>query len=65
MRDLEFDAIAYANVFVYNILTALYLVLISKTKARTGLNTFEMMNYNSLVCIPLLLALSLWDGSLR
>lgn len=33
-RDLEFDLMAYANVMVYNLLTALYLVQISKTKVK-------------------------------
>lgn len=63
IRDLEFDVYAYANVMVYNVLTALYLVLISRTKANTGLSTFGMMQYNNIVCIPALAALCIIDGS--
>jgi hypothetical protein len=63
VRDLEFDAYAYGNVLAYNMLTALYLVLISRTKASTKLSTFGMMQYNNLVCIPALAGLCLVDGS--
>lgn len=41
-RDLEFDLLAYANVMVYNVLTALYLVQISKTKVRWGAGSVDM-----------------------
>eukprot|EP01134_Creolimax_fragrantissima_P001718 CFRG1718T1 len=65
IRDLEFDARAYGNLFFYNFLTALYLVLIQKTKNQTRLSTYGLMYYNNIVCIPCLALFCLWSDDLR
>ncbi|KNC85022.1 hypothetical protein, variant [Sphaeroforma arctica JP610] len=62
IRDLEFDAAAYGNLFFYNFLTALYLVLIQKVKQQTRLSTWGLMYYNNVVCIPCLTLLCLFLG---
>jgi solute carrier family 35 protein len=69
IRDLNFDLVAYAIVVVYNVCTALYLVLINqistgeKNKSNSApgasnptqkLDKYDFMFYNNLISIPML-----------
>jgi solute carrier family 35 protein len=58
-RDLNFDLLSYGIVILYNICTALYLVLINvisteEKKKKNGLSNFDYMFYNNIIAIPLL-----------
>eukprot|EP00124_Ichthyophonus_hoferi_P000708 Ihof_evm7s28 gene=Ihof_evmTU7s28 len=55
--DLAFNTSAYAYVIIYDILTALYLVMIARVKEEAHLETFGLMVYNNIVCIPCLLVI--------
>lgn len=84
-RDLNFDAFAYLIVVIYNICTAMYLVLINRISAqekekdklantsglagissgveREGkLDKYDLMFYNNLICIPLLIIIIACTG---
>jgi len=50
--DLTFNLVGYILVMVNCVITALYLVYITKTQTETKLDTFGLMFYNNLLCIP-------------
>jgi solute carrier family 35 protein len=63
--DLSFDLISYACVMINNMLTAGYLIAAKKLdKGKTVLNANGKVFYNSLVSIPWLLLLALFNGEL-
>ena len=74
-RDLHFDLLSYAIVFLYNFFTALYLVLVNAITARERavaehehvqpLDKWDLQLYNNLINIPLLLVLILATGETR
>lgn len=62
LHDLNFDLFAYVIVVIYNLCTALYLVLINRIataeKSRpvaVRMEKYDLMYYNNLVSIPVLL----------
>ena len=64
VHDLNFDLLAYVIVVVYNVCTALYLVLINHVStgekllpAAHRLDKYDFMFYNNLISIPLLVAI--------
>jgi len=62
--DLGFDFFGYCMVALNCIVTAYYLVLISKKQTETGLNTFGLMWYNNIIALPIVFVVvifSEWD----
>ena len=53
-KDLSFDPVSYAYLFLTNLFTSLYTVYINKVKEDTGLNLFAMMYYNNITTMPAL-----------
>ncbi|XP_056696829.1 UDP-N-acetylglucosamine transporter UGNT1-like isoform X2 [Spinacia oleracea] len=54
-RDLSFDAYGYGIVFLANITTAICLATIARIGKFSGLNSFELMWCNGILCGPILL----------
>ena len=57
-KDLTYDPVSYAYLFLTNLFTSLYTVYINKVKEDTGLNIFAMMYYNNVTTMPALLVRS-------
>eukprot|EP00245_Coleochaete_scutata_P009792 TRINITY_DN3309_c0_g2_i1.p1 TRINITY_DN3309_c0_g2~~TRINITY_DN3309_c0_g2_i1.p1 ORF type:complete len:335 (+),score=44.64 TRINITY_DN3309_c0_g2_i1:159-1163(+) len=64
VRDLSFEPVGYALVFLSNFTTAVYLTFIGKLGKSTGLNSFGLMWCNGVICMPILLIWSLISGEL-
>eukprot|EP01102_Stenamoeba_stenopodia_P013646 TRINITY_DN4459_c0_g1_i1.p1 TRINITY_DN4459_c0_g1~~TRINITY_DN4459_c0_g1_i1.p1 ORF type:complete len:327 (+),score=41.22 TRINITY_DN4459_c0_g1_i1:258-1238(+) len=64
-RDLSFDLKAYVAVLIYDIATAIYLVLIARIGKSTNLNPWGLMYSNTLLSLPLLALLNLATGELQ
>lgn len=64
-KDLTFDPVSYAYLFLTNFFTSLYTVFINKVKRDTGLSVFSMLYYNTATTFPALLALAWATGDLR
>eukprot|EP01023_Acetabularia_acetabulum_P029913 TRINITY_DN28173_c0_g2_i1.p1 TRINITY_DN28173_c0_g2~~TRINITY_DN28173_c0_g2_i1.p1 ORF type:complete len:370 (-),score=34.26 TRINITY_DN28173_c0_g2_i1:453-1562(-) len=65
LRDLEFNLPGYLMVFAANCSTALYLAVISKIGASSGLNSFGLIWCNSLMCAPVLFVFAFFTGELQ
>lgn len=63
--DVSFSTYGYVMVFLANLTTAVYLVLIRYTRDETKLDNFGILYYCSLSCLPLFVVTGLLDGSLR
>ncbi|GJQ10276.1 hypothetical protein GpartN1_g2067.t1 [Galdieria partita] len=63
--DMSFSTYGYFMVFLANLTTAVYLVLIRYTRDRTNLDNFGILYYCSVSCLPLFLFTGVLDGSLR
>ncbi|CAD7699717.1 unnamed protein product [Ostreobium quekettii] len=62
--DLHMNTRGYVAVFVNDIFTALYLVLIKNMKAAKELSTTGLLFYNSSLCLPLLAVALVASGEL-
>eukprot|EP01025_Chloroclados_australasicus_P027537 TRINITY_DN2729_c0_g2_i4.p4 TRINITY_DN2729_c0_g2~~TRINITY_DN2729_c0_g2_i4.p4 ORF type:complete len:169 (+),score=2.13 TRINITY_DN2729_c0_g2_i4:265-771(+) len=65
IRDLEFNIYGYLMVFSANCSTALYLSVIAKIGAQSGLNSFGLIWCNSVICAPVLLVLVCLNGEIK
>jgi solute carrier family 35 protein len=64
MKDLTFDMTSYTLVFLTNVSTAGYMVLIKKVKDDTKLDVFSLLMYNNLNTFPFLFLVALVSGEL-
>ncbi|KAI3468015.1 hypothetical protein Pfo_024678 [Paulownia fortunei] len=64
-RDLSFDSSGYLVVFVSNIATAIYLTTIARIGESSGLNSFGLMWCNGILCGPILLLWTVFQGDLE
>ena len=62
--DLSFDLHGYAFAVISCLLQAAYLITVQKTGAEKGVDSTSLLLYNSLLSIPPLVALVIFDGSL-
>jgi len=53
-NDLTFEIHAYAVVFVANMVTALYLILIKRSASASQLSPFDLLYNNTIVALPML-----------
>ena len=60
--DLTFDLVGYLFTLANNVATASYLVLINKLGTKKGMNTFELLFYNSLMSLPAMAGLAWATG---
>mmetsp|Transcript_315 Transcript_315/g.904 ORF Transcript_315/g.904 Transcript_315/m.904 type:complete len:328 (+) Transcript_315:347-1330(+) len=58
LTDLTFNVRGYAAVFVNNLVTALFLVMIKRISSKAGLTTTGLLFYKALLSIPMLLVLA-------
>uniref|UniRef100_A0A7C8ZWQ8 Sugar phosphate transporter domain-containing protein n=1 Tax=Opuntia streptacantha TaxID=393608 RepID=A0A7C8ZWQ8_OPUST len=64
-RDLSFDFYSYAIVLISNICTAVYLASIARLGKSTALNSFGLMWCNGMICGPILLLWTFFQGDLH
>ncbi|XP_021727357.1 nucleotide-sugar uncharacterized transporter 3-like isoform X1 [Chenopodium quinoa] len=64
-RDLSFDFYNYDVVLLSNLCTAVYLTSIARLGKSSGLNTFGLMWCNGIICGPILLLSTFFQGDLQ
>ncbi|XP_021760758.1 nucleotide-sugar uncharacterized transporter 3-like [Chenopodium quinoa] len=64
-RDLSFDFYSYGVVLLSNLCTAVYLTSIARLGKSSSLNTFGLMWCNGIICGPILLLSTLFQGDLQ
>jgi solute carrier family 35 protein len=63
-KDSAFDFYGYGMIFLANMTSALYVVLVRKVKQSTSWNNTDILYLNSMLSAPLVLMLLLWRGEL-
>lgn len=63
--ELSANIIGYLAVVANNLLTAVYLNATNKFSAESGMNSFGLLYYNSILAFPLCLILALCTGEVR
>eukprot|EP01087_Luapelamoeba_hula_P021530 TRINITY_DN7551_c0_g1_i1.p1 TRINITY_DN7551_c0_g1~~TRINITY_DN7551_c0_g1_i1.p1 ORF type:complete len:347 (-),score=59.67 TRINITY_DN7551_c0_g1_i1:67-1107(-) len=63
--SFESDYIAYLIVMLYNLATAIYIVLIGKLARQTNLSNWGLSFYNAITCGPVVLLLTIATGELQ
>jgi len=61
LGDLSFDLLAYFLALVSCVAQTAYLIAVAKTGAETGTNSFGLLFYNSLLAIPFVLVLVIYN----
>jgi len=62
--DLEFDFLGYVMALLSCLSQTAYLLYVAKTGAETGINSFGLLFYNSLLAIPFVLVIVLYTSEL-
>jgi len=63
--DLTFDPIAYMLAFLSCFAQAAYLLFVAKTGAETGINSFGLLFYNSLLAVPFVFFFVILNGEVE
>jgi len=63
--DLTFDPFAYTMAFLSCFAQAAYLLFVAKTGAETGINSFGLLFYNSLLAIPFVFIFVILNGEVE
>lgn len=61
-KDITFDPVSYTLVFLTNLSTAIYVVMINRVKKDTNLNVFAILFYNNVLTSPLLFIIAVAVG---
>jgi hypothetical protein len=62
--DVEFDVAGYVMATISCFSQACYLLFLAKTNIDTGVNTFELLFYNSLIALPFVALFTLLTGEI-